>query len=322
MISFLSSPKPFSGDAKDHQINAIRSWLAVDPRIEVVLYGNALGTGEMCRELNIRYIAHIQTSPRGVPYFNAIVEHARTEAKHDVQIYMNCDIIVTPSICDAVHAIRFPKFVMIGQSIDMKEGLEVDPASRSFLTTLNELARSGKIALSPESGIDFFGFRRGMWNGLPPVVIGRGAYDNALLAYCLRRQIPLVDVTLSTPVFHPTHDYNHVAGGIEEIFSGIDAVQNARLSGINHSSPCVSDAQWEVRHGQLVESRVRGDVLRALELRWRFVNGWTVRGLAIRVIWRLLRAIGAIKNRNYNLATVLGMISSRNRMEPVKSSQD
>jgi hypothetical protein len=77
-----------------------------------------------------------------------------------------------------------------------------------------------------------------------------------------------VDATLSNPVFHPTHNYSYVACGVEEVFSGIDAVQNVRLSDINHSLPLMSDAQWKIRHGQLIESRARGDVLRVLELHW------------------------------------------------------
>lgn len=227
MITFLASPKAFVGLAATQQMAAIRSWLAVGAGIEVILYGDSLGTAEVCRALGIRHVPDIEATERGIPYFGAIAGHAAEHARYDVQVYLNCDILLTPHILLASEHISLSAFLMIGQRIDLSEGVEVNANDPGLSSQLKMLADAHRISLHTPGGSDYFAFRRGMWKDLPPVVIGRGGYDNALIAYCLQRRIPVVDATLAVPALHQFHDYGHAAGGVGEVFGG--RMQSATL---------------------------------------------------------------------------------------------
>lgn len=305
MITFLSSPKPFIGLAQENQVRAIRSWLAVAPDVEVILYGDSEGAHEVCAELGVRHITDVQTTELGIPYFNSIIEHARWNAKYDIQVYLNCDILLTASFFESIKIIPFQQFLMIGQRIDLGEGVTVDPSSDMLVSQLADLAYQCKILLHGPSGIDYFAFKRGMWDGLPPVVIGRAGYDGALLAYCMRNRVPLIDATLKVLALHQWHDYGHTSNGRKEVWWGKDAMQNRRLSGTMHSAPLVSDAQWEIHDDHLIESRVRGDSLRAMELNCRFDKGWEECGRVLRMTWRLLTAARIYKTKKYKLEDIL-----------------
>jgi hypothetical protein len=112
MLTFLSSPKPFVGNAGTIQRTAIRSWKAVHPDAEVIIYGDGEGVAQACNEMGVRHIPDIPCSPSGVPYFNGIVEHASVDAKYDIQCYLNCDIILTGNIIDAVRNISFDQYLV------------------------------------------------------------------------------------------------------------------------------------------------------------------------------------------------------------------
>lgn len=290
MITFLASPKTFTGQTAIHQLEAIRSWLAVGVRIEVILYGNSLGTAKVCRELGINHVPDIQATDLGIPYFGAIAAHAAEHACYDVQVYLNCDILLTPHICKAVDNIPFHHFLMIGQRIDLAEGVEVDIADPDLFSQLNALAETDRILLHPPAGSDYFAFRRGMWQDLPPVVIGRGGYDNALIAYCLKHRIPVVDSTLAVLALHQFHDYGHTAGGVGEVFDGRDAKQNLAFVP-RDAIPVLDDANFILKDGCVELNLSRGDWL------WHYFLSYRYRKLPIlpsflRLLWRIQLKLG------------------------------
>ena len=113
-------------------------------------------------------------------------------------------------------------FLLTGQRIDIQE--------------------NGSKRLHRPSGMDYFVFRRGMFHGLPKVVMGRAYCDNALVAYCLRRDIPVVDASFALRVEHQFHDYGHVAGGRSSVWCGEEAMANKRDNGLKDFGPNVLDA--------------------------------------------------------------------------------
>lgn len=288
MISFLSSPKPFVGPADIIQRNAIRSWQKVHPDAEIIIYGDSAGANDTCRELGVRHIPDIPCSPSGVPYFNGIVEHARLHAKHDIQVYLNCDILMRNTIVSAIACIDFPRYLVVGQRIDLAEGVRLSIISDRWKDELRHLAGKNKALLHAPSGMDYFVFVRGMWQGLLPLVIGRAGYDGALVAFCLRGGIPLIDATFAIPAVHQFHDYRHIAGGHRQVFREEDAINNYAVHNIKHSRANSADAEWQILRGKLIRSFGRGDWLRQIELHLRFVKGWEMLGLTPRLLWRLL----------------------------------
>jgi hypothetical protein len=304
MITFLASPKPFRGIAKEHQYRAVRTWLAAAENAEVILYGDSDGIEEAGVDLGVRVQKQIGSAPSGIPYFGSIVQHAAEHGKYDLQVYLNCDILLT-GIQPALKQIEFDQFLLIGQRIDLGEDVFVDLAQDDWTERLNDLAGAGKIKLHYPTGIDYFGFRRGMWKDLPTIIIGRCGYDNALIAYCMRNRIPIVDGTFSVTALHQFHDYGHVAGGQKTVARGSDAMHNIHQAGGPHGATMVSDAGYTVDNSQITYRPCRGDRLRHLELKVRYEMNRPNTALALRLIWRGLHAAGITRVPQPALAEVL-----------------
>lgn len=283
MITFLSSPKAFVGRAAVQQRVAVRSWLSVGSEIEVILYGDSPGTAVACQELGSRHVPDIETTERGIPYFGAIAAHAAEHARYDIQVYLNCDILLSPHILGAIRHIPFVDFLMIGQRIDLAEGGEVDTANPELFNQLKIMADTGQISLHTPGGSDYFIFRKGMWKNLPPIVIGRGGYDNALIAYCLQRHIPVIDSTLAIAALHQFHDYGHAAGGVKEVFGGDDAKRNLSFVPLD-AIPVLDDANYLLRDNDLSPNKCRKDLLRFLFMKYRYKNVPLIPVL-LRVLW-------------------------------------
>ncbi|MEI6149587.1 MAG: hypothetical protein WCS01_10855 [bacterium] len=290
MISFLTSLKPFRGAVADIQHAALRSWRQVHADAEIIVYGACPGI-EVVTECKIRHVPNIACGASGPPLFNALADHAAMEARHDLQIYINGDILLHRCTLDAATALRrrFDNFLGVGQRVDLAEGCCVNMSAPDAGDELRRLAASSQATLHAPSGKDYFLFLRGLWQNLPaPVVLGRGAYDSALLAYAFRHRVPLVDCTAAIPALHLFHDYAHVAGGVSAAHHGPETVAMMRAYGVRRSAPTVADAGWVVVDGAMRRQPCRGDRLRQFELYLRFIRSAPRCALAVRALWRLL----------------------------------
>ena len=271
MISFLASPKPWAGVALQNQEKAVKSWLTLHPDIEVILYGDAPGTAIACALLGAQHIPDIAATPQGVPYFGAIADHAAKYAKYDIQCYVNCDILFTKDILNALKHIPFTRFLLIGQRIDLAEGAAIDATEPDILDQLRHFAEKGMAQLHPPAGSDYFIFPRGIWAGLPKLVIGRGGYDGALIAFCLSIKIPVVDATLMVIAIHQFHGYEHVPGGKKEVFNSEDSALNSVLLR-GYNGLALQDANWIMTGTNLEKNLSRGDYLRGLHVHYHFIH--------------------------------------------------
>lgn len=288
MITILSSPKPWVELSSKNQQNAIKSWLSLHPDVEVMLYGDSPGTADACKRFGIVHVPDVNATPQGIPYFGSIAEHAAIHGKYDIQCYVNSDILITKSLLETIQNIHFKKYLMVGQRIDLAEGAYLDVTKPNYLTKLKALANDGKAVLHPPTGSDYFLFRRGTWTGLPEIVIGRGGYDIALINHCLRRKIPVIDASFDILIFHQYHHYNHVQGGVTEVFKGSEAIKN--LSSLATSYiPTLINADSLIKHGRLKTNYCRGDWLQYL---WSsgYIRGKTnLFSSIIYLLWRYIR---------------------------------
>lgn len=105
-----------------------------------------------------------------------------------------------------------------------------------------DILEDGSKRLHRPSGMDYFVFRRGMFHDIPKVLMGRAYCDNALVAYCLRRNIPVIDASFALRVEHQFHDYGHIAGGRSSVWHGEEAMANKHDNGLKDLGPNVLDA--------------------------------------------------------------------------------
>jgi hypothetical protein len=162
----------------------------------------------------------------------------------------------------------------------------------------------GQAQLHNPAGQDYFVFRRGTWQDLAPLIVGRGGYDNALVAYCLRRRIPIIDATWSIHVVHQWHDYSHVRGA-NETFCGSDALANARLHDIEHSNPDIEDANWRLIDKQVFLCGGSPSLLRRIEVFIRYTWGMKHLSYICRGITRIALLCGALKPRELDLDSIV-----------------
>lgn len=312
MITFLSSPKPFIGETKHIQVNAIKSWLAIGKDVEVILYGDSEGAEEAATVLGITYIRDIETSESGTPVFNSIVKHAELHGRYDMQVYINCDILLTEEFYKTMLSIHMPEFLMVGQRIDLAEGTTIDVVSETWQAELSQLYHNKVIALHPPWGSDYFAFRRGLWADLKPLYIGRGGYDNALIAYCIRRSVPVIDATLSALAIHQYHGYNHVAGGRDTVFMGAEAQSNLAAVG-SSCRPVPCDASYMIRNGQIYRSYARNNWIRAFQIYVRLRLSMDLLGKAVWLVEILMNKVHISRPMDVSLHSVLSAVCKDNQ---------
>ena len=183
MISLLSSLKPFRGDAIRLQENALANWRRLGQDVEIVLYGRGEGIAERANRFGASHVPDVRANSRGIPDFGAIAEHAALHARFDLQAYLNGDILLPPNFIDQVKRVSFDRFLIVGQRIDLAPDAVFNPLAKHWNAEIKRCQQAAKAELHDATGQDYFVFPRGMWNGLAPLIIGRGAYDNALVAY-------------------------------------------------------------------------------------------------------------------------------------------
>lgn len=305
MLTFLSSPKPFKGRIREIQLRAIASWRATHPDAEIILYGGMPGEFSEACALGARHNSDIAKSPTGAPRFDEIARHAAREARWECQVYLNCDILLPPDFYSRVAPAIGTRGVVVGQRIDLARDAEFNAAVPDWCDALRRLGASGGARLHEPTGVDYFVFPRGLWEGLAPLIVGRGGYDGALLAFCLRKRVPIVDATRAVPAVHQFHDYGHVAGGLDEAHRGAEAMINFVGHDVLRSTPDVSDADIQLFRGQLVSNRCRGDWLRAGEIQLR--HRWRLKyaSYLVRALWRLRRYFGYVSGKPLDLEELL-----------------
>ena len=74
------------------------------------------------------------------PRFDWIVAHAEREAKHELQMFINADIILREGFADAIAKIDLPEFLAVTDRMNFPDD-----------------------AFNGGAGSDYFIFRRGMW---------------------------------------------------------------------------------------------------------------------------------------------------------------
>src|SRR4051794_29715863 len=116
MLTLFSTPKPFAGHVDVIQRNAILSWRRLHPEIEIILVGNDEGAAELCAELGIRHIAHVERNRYGTKYLASIYDRVHEVARYKVLCHVNCDIILMSDFLRAVEVVtKQEQFLMAGR---------------------------------------------------------------------------------------------------------------------------------------------------------------------------------------------------------------
>jgi hypothetical protein len=246
MLTIFSCPKPFRGHVDITQKNAIRSWLFLDPRPDVILLGNDEGVGETARELGVRHIPDVECNEFGTPLLSSIFEEAERASSARLMCYVNADIIFMQDFMDGLERVvaEKPNALMVGRrwNVDIKELIKFDAEWQKTLASL--VARKGK--LYPYFAIDYFVFPRNGLGKLPTFAIGRPAWDNWVIYQARMSGMAVVDMTKMVTVIHENHDYSHHPDGWKGAMHGEESKRNIALAGEVAHVHSLLDAQYRL----------------------------------------------------------------------------
>jgi hypothetical protein len=184
---------------------------------------------------------------------------AERVARYPLWSLVNADIILLEDFLFAVERVAraFEKFVMIGECRDLKvaEGAQLsDAVFREQLR--NQALQDGR--LRGYAALDYFVFPKGLFDPLPPFLIGRAGFDNWLVWRARSRGHAVVDSTPSVVAIHQSHKYTHVEGGKLGAYYGAEALYNMHLAGVARKNPlvpapertlyCLDDATHRLTH--------------------------------------------------------------------------
>ena len=231
MLTIFSIPKAFKGHTGVIQRNAIGSWLRLEPKCEIFLLGDDEGTSEAAEELGVHHIPSVERNEYGTPLLSDAYRLAESKANGPMLCYVNADMILTQSLIEAVQSVTVKTdwFFMTARrrDLDVPEPLEFEDA-----WTENILERvKAEGSLGAISAIDFWVYPKGLLVDMPPLAVGRIAFE----CWCLyRARLLKADVIDATPFvvsIHQTHDYSHIPGGAVALGRGIEAQRNRELVG-------------------------------------------------------------------------------------------
>jgi hypothetical protein len=228
VLTLFTVPKPFRGHVGDIQRNAIESWSALGPLVQIVLIGDDDGVEEAARDGGVEHVGKLARNDRGTPRLDSAFERVETIARHPLWCLVNGDIILLDDFLAAARQLPREAHLSIGQRWNWDVRSPIDFASDGD-GLADSARRDGTLDLG--RGSDYFLYPRSTDFGMPPFAVGRPGWDNWIIGRTLELGLPLIDITESVTVIHQNHDYGHVAVRSGLDWEGPEAQRNRKLGG-------------------------------------------------------------------------------------------
>jgi len=240
LLTIFAMPKPFGQSANTDRIqrNAIKSWLKLGPKVEVLLIGDEQGIAETATELGARHAGGVEFNKLGTPLVSSAFEIAKRETQSPILAYCNSDVILLKDFFNSAELLsenpELKKFVAFGRRTDLAVEREIDfEKADQVQSLLTESIQKGVDATNACK--EYFIFNRELYDNIPRFAIGRGNWDNWMIHWAKQNQIPVVNLSSMVHAIHQAHDYTHTGAGRYECYvSGDEAQENMRLAGGRH----------------------------------------------------------------------------------------
>jgi hypothetical protein len=272
-LTILTSFKPFVAGDRLRQINALASWLALDMDVEVVAFGETPGFDAIAAQHGVQHVRDIPAFEGRLPRVDQVMAYGEQHGKHDLQVYVNGDIVIFEDFAEALRSIKFRRFVMVGQrmDVDVDEPLPVaDAAQRGQVK--EGLFASGRW--HDIGGMDYFAWRRGSLPKLPPLYLGAAGWDNIVVYCCRQAGVPVVDGTRDIKVFHQNHEHHRLETGGRAAYEGPAAKLNLAQVADPMCRFYTTDASHWLDGGQVKSAYASPRHVWRMILTYPIVRGW------------------------------------------------
>ncbi len=244
MLTLFTTAKPFLGHSAVIQRNALQSWTLLHPGIEIILFGDDEGAAEICAELGLRHEPSVLRNSAGLKRIDDYFDRAQRLARHPILCYANCDILFTADFLPAIRraALACHPFLMVGRRWDVDVTAPVDFARPSWSEEIRRLAALANNRRE-SCWIDYFVFTRGLFLGnIPPLVVGRIAWDNFLIWRAANLGATVIDASPVVQAIHQNHDYSYHPCGKRGVWEDLYAQENLRNAGGAQHMRTIADA--------------------------------------------------------------------------------
>ncbi len=291
MLTIFTTAKPFRGHTGVIQRNALQSWKALHPGIEVILFGDDPGAAETCLEFGLRHEPFVERNEFGTKRLDCLFARAQAIAQHEILCYINCDIILMQDFLRALARVRamHREFLMVGRRWDTDIDAPLPFRERHLCSVPRVQRDESPDRQSEEQGthwerdlrqlaltrgrrrtaewIDYFAFSRGLYGpDMPPFVL-RVFWDNWLVWKALDSGKPVIDASRAVMAVHQNHDYSYHPQGKAGVWTGEEAGRNAQLAGGWRHFRTISDATE-----LLSPKRLKPNVFRYLSAAKRYIR--------------------------------------------------
>jgi hypothetical protein len=251
MITIFSNPRPFVGPFDVIQRNAIRSWQALCPDCEIILFEDEEKTTSLvAADMGVHCITPAVCNEYGTPLLRGEFDIIYEKAKYEIIAQINTDIILTGSFFDSIRRLSIlmadRSFFMIGRRWDFAVDGPVEYSSPVWESDIvKKVHDHGR--LHGLSGIDYWVFPRRFRFDPPPFVVGRPGMDSWLVYRSRSLGVPVIDATEDVMIIHQNHDYP----SRKHHFFEIEKVRNLGLGGGFANMMSLRDADWLLQHDEI-----------------------------------------------------------------------
>ena len=223
-------------------VNTARMYAALAPHVVAYLAVAASSPDDsesVWLEAGNQYtITGVRTNEHGTPFFRSLIEQVDAYCPRGVPFvaYANADIMFNAGLVETLRSLRDwgqPRLMVVGRRSNH------DLAGALAHTDIDSVSST----LFGDDAQDYFVVTRGLfgnWSELPDYVIGRRAYDNALVDWAFHNA-HLVDATGSVTALHQTTGDGNSAG---HSTVNQDKEYNVNLPGAVYDHGRTTHAHW------------------------------------------------------------------------------
>lgn len=227
MLTLFAIPKAFEGHIGVIQCNAIKSWTLLQPRPEIILFGDEKGTAEICRQEGLTHVPEAACNEYGTPLLSDLFDRAQKLATYDLLAYVNADIILTANLPNLIRLIlqNNTRFLAIVRRWNIMRQAVIDFTEPNWEDSL--IAHVKQFGKAPFDGVDCFIFPRLFYEGVPPFALGRGYWDDWLIWKARKVGGSVIDLTNLTMIIHQNHSETNSASSSRTE----ESLRNYKLNG-------------------------------------------------------------------------------------------
>jgi hypothetical protein len=273
MLTFFTTAKAFQGQSAIIQRNALKSWTLLQPDVEVILFGDDEGAADVCADLCLRHEPQVKRHESGMKYLDYMFSRAQNIARHNYLCYCNCDIILMEDFWSAFAKVtaRRWQFLMVSRRWDTDISEPIDFGDQSWAAKIRKMALTANMQQGNHF-VDFFVFSKGLYDEVPPLVVGRGYWDHWLVWKALSRDAAVLDASRFIVPVHQNHGYGYHPLGRQGTNEDELARRNIELAGKGrHLRTMVHSTHLITRGGEIWITPLRGvfgkDAIRTLWMR-------------------------------------------------------